>query len=130
MWLVRKAVSSRPVMLLLSSPSAPPWPASSRAAALLQELLDSCNPAVAEDGTDGSGASAAAEAGAGSPPPLPAAALPHLEKLIAILGAKSKGQMCLECTCGDKEGPQAKLEDRAHPSAGHAVHQPCWVVNN
>ena len=38
--------------------------------------------------------------------------MPHLADLIRILTAKSKGQMCLECTCGDK-GPGAKLEDRA-----------------
>lgn len=43
---------------------------------------------------------------------LPAAALHHLAQLVRILEAPSKGQMCLESTCGDK-GPGAKLESRA-----------------
>jgi hypothetical protein len=76
-------------------------------AGILQELFDSLTaaPGVEAEGADADAAGAATGV-------LPSAALPHLADLIRILKAKSKGQMCLECTCGDK-GPGAKLEDRA-----------------
>ncbi len=94
--------------------------AASRAAALLRELLDSMTPVetvdrvMAEEG----GVAATEEGGSNSTAGdatsdgLPAAALHHLAQLVRILEAPSKGQMCLESTCGDK-GPGAKLESRA-----------------
>ena len=94
--------------------------AASRAAALLRELLDSLIPveatdrALAEEGgvaaaEEGGSNSTAGDATSGG---LPVAALNHLAQLVRILEAPSKGQMCLESTCGDK-GPGAKLESRA-----------------
>jgi hypothetical protein len=75
--------------------------AASRAAALLGGVIDRMTP----NGEEADEAAAVVVVVG----PLTAAALPHLKDMVRVLEAKSKGQMCLECTCG---GTDAKLEDR------------------
>ena len=45
-----------------------------------------------------------------------ATAVAHLKDISRILSAKTKSQMCLEATCGEK-GLVTRLEDRAVPHA-------------
>jgi predicted RNA-binding Zn-ribbon protein involved in translation (DUF1610 family) len=81
--------------------------AASLAAALLQELAESFTEVAEARAEAGAAASAVEE-----PVVFDAAAIAHLKDMIRILSAKTKSQMCLEATCGEK-GLGARLEDRA-----------------
>jgi hypothetical protein len=81
--------------------------AASRAAAVLQELVDILTEVAEARAEVGAAASAVEELVV-----LDATAVAHLKGMIRILSARTKSQMCFEATCGEK-GLGARLEDRA-----------------